>query len=317
MKFKKKILLVIVSSIIFYSLFLIFSDFNKLSEQILDFKIEYLPIILPLVSVGWLALYLRWVLLLKNYGYQFPHKKNFQIFLSGFPLSITPGKVGELLKCELLKENFEIPRKITAPIILVERLYNAVGIIIISIFGIWFFDFSGIVILITTCILISIFLVLRSKKFFLSVIKKTSKIKFLSRFSESFIDSYDVINKSIKPKIFITSSLLSASYWILESLAVYFILLSFGINLLEITDVILTYTTSIILGVASFVPGGIGVSESTLIGLLTINGLVFSTAVSLTIFIRIFTLWYAVLVGLIALKFTGIFSSTNSTEKNS
>ncbi len=314
MNFKKKILLVIVSSIIFYSLFLIFSDFNKLSEHILDFKIEYLPIILPLVSVGWLALYFRWVLLLKNCGYQFPHKKNFQIFLSGFPLSITPGKVGELLKCELLKENFQVPRKITAPVILVERLYNAVGIIIISIFGIWFFDFSGIVILITTCILISIFLVLRFKKIFLSIIEKVSKIKFLSRFSESFIDSYDVINKSIKPKIFVISSLLSALYWILESLAVYFILLSFGINLLEITDVILTYTTSIILGVASFVPGGIGVSESTLIGLLTVNGLVFSSAVSLTIFIRIFTLWYAVLVGLIALKFTGIFSST-TTEK--
>ena len=76
-------------------------------------------------------------------------------------------------------------------------------------------------------------------------------------------------------------------------------------------------TSSIILGVASFVPGGIGVSEGTLIGLLSIHGLTFSTAVSLTIFIRIFTLWYAVLVGLIALKFTGAFSINNSTEKSS
>jgi len=317
MRLNQKILIIIISSIIIYATFLILSDFSKLADKILDFKIEFLPIILPLVSVGWLALYFRWTLLLKNSGYVLPHKKNFQIFLSGFSLSITPGKVGELIKCQLLKENFDTPRKITAPIILVERLYNAVGIIIISIFGVLYLDFSGIVIMITTCILITIFLTLRSKQIFLKIINKTSKIKFLSKYSNSFSDSYDVINHSIKPKIFVTCSALSATYWILESIAVYFILQSFGIDLFEISDVILTYTTSIILGVASFIPGGIGVSESTLIGLLTINGLVFSSAVSLTIFIRIFTLWYSVLVGFIALKFTGAFSINNSIQKNS
>ena len=317
MKFNKQLLVIIVASIIVYSVFLILSDFNKLSEKILDFKIEFLPIILPLVSFGWLALYFRWTILLKNSGYQLPHKKNFQIFLSGFPLSITPGKVGELLNCQLLKENFGTPRKITAPIILVERLYNAVGIIIISIFGILYFDFSGIVILIATCILVGIFLTLRSKKLFSNIIEKTYKIKFLSKFSDSFTDSYDVINHSIKPKIFVISSVLSAIYWLLESIAVYFILQSFGIDLFEISDVILTYTTSIIIGVASFVPGGIGVAEGTLIGLLTVNDLAFSTAVSLTIFIRIFTLWYSVFVGFIALKFTGAFSLSNSMQKNS
>jgi len=317
MKLNQKILVVITSSIIIYATFLILSDFNKLSEKILDFKIEFLPIILSLVFIGWLALYYRWTILLKNSGYKLPHKKNFQIFLSGFPLSITPGKVGELLKCELLKENFGTPRKITAPIILVERFYNAVGIIMISSFGILYFDFSGIVIVIVTCILVGIFLTLRSKRLFLNIIEKTSKIKFLSRFSDSFTDSYDVINNSIKPKIFVISAVLSAIYWLLESIAVYFILQSFGIDLFELSDVILTYTTSIIVGIASFVPAGIGVAEGTLIGLLTANGLTFSTAVSLAIFIRIFTLWYAVLVGFIALKFTGVFSLSNSIQKNS
>ena len=66
MKFNKQLLVIIVASIIVYSVFLILSDFNKLSEKILDFKIEFLPIILPLVSFGWLALYFRWTILLKN-----------------------------------------------------------------------------------------------------------------------------------------------------------------------------------------------------------------------------------------------------------
>ena len=308
MKFNKKFLIILISSIIVYSLFLILSDFSKLSEVILDFEIMYLPLILILVPLGWLALYFRWTILVKNSGYILPHKKNFQIFLSGFPLSITPGKVGELLKCELLKENFNIPRKITAPIILVERLYNGVGIVIISSLGIWYFDFSGTVILIASCALIGIFIALRSKSLFSSLINKTSKIKYLSKFSDSFSDSYEVINHSIKPKIFIISSLLSAIYWILESVAVYFVFKSFGIDFLELYNVVLAYTSSIILGVASFAPGGIGVAEGTLISLLSIQGLSLSTAITLTLFIRIFTLWYAVFVGFIALKFAGAFS---------
>ena len=312
MKLNKKFFIFLISIIAIYATFLILSDFSKLSEKIIDFKIEYLPVILILAPLGWLALYYRWVLLLRNLNYNLPHKKNFQIFLSGFALSVTPGKVGELLKSQLLKDSFGIPRKITAPVILVERLYNAVGIVTVSSFGIWFFDFSGIVILITTCILVVIFVSLRIKKLFLILIQKISKIKFLSKFSDSFSDSYDVVNTSIKPKIFIISSLLSVVYWILESIAVYFILRSFGIDFLELYNVIPAYATSIILGVVSFMPAGLGVVEGTLVGLLSIQGLAISAAITLTIFIRIFTIWYSVIVGFVALKLVDAFSINNS-----
>ena len=148
----------------------------------------------------------------------------------------------------------------------------------------------------------------KQKKLFLRIIKISSHIKFLSKFSDSLTDSYDVVNNSIKPKIFVISSILSASYWILESIAVYFIFQSFGIDFIELIQVIPTYATSIILGVASFVPGGIGVFEGTLTGLLNLQGLTLSTAVTLTIFIRIFTIWYSVIVGFFALKLAGAFS---------
>ena len=102
MKLNQKFFIIILASIIFYALFLIFTDLSQLSKKILDFKIEYIPLILSLVSSGWLALYFRWTFLLKNSGYVVQHKKNFQIFLTGFPLSISPGKIGELLKSQLL-----------------------------------------------------------------------------------------------------------------------------------------------------------------------------------------------------------------------
>ena len=91
----------------------------------------------------------------------------------------------------------------------------------------------------------------------------------------------------------------------MESLGVYFILLSFDINLLNYVHVIATYTSSLILGAASFIPGGLGVVEGSLVGLLNFQGVDISDAFVLVVLIRLFTLWYSVIIGFIALKLSG------------
>ncbi|MBL77295.1 MAG: hypothetical protein CL763_10300 [Chloroflexi bacterium] len=307
MKFDNRFFIIIIVAIITYATFLIFSDFTKITDSVENFQIEYLPIILILLPTGWLFLYLRWQFLLKNIGATFSHKMNFQIFLSGFALGVTPGKVGELLKSQLLKNNFNIPRKTTAPIILIERFYNAVGLLIISCFGILVFDFSALVLFITGILLSFIFFILRSKLLFSKFIKQISRVKFLSKYSVSLEDSYDIIEKSTKFKVFFVSSMLSGIYWIIESIAVYFILLALGINIIDFLTIIPIYATSMILGVASFIPGGLIVTEGTLAGLLNLHGLELTLALSVVIIIRIFTLWYPVIVGFFALKFSGAF----------
>ena len=100
----------------------------------------------------------------------------------------------------------------------------------------------------------------------------------------------------------------------MESVIAYFVLLSFGINHLELLGIITTYTSSIILGVASFLPLGIGVVEGSLAGFFTLQGVDVSIALTLVIFIRIFTRWIPVSVGFIALKFTSAFSSSQDSS---
>ncbi len=61
-------------------------------------------------------------------------------------------------------------------------------------------------------------------------------------------------------------------------------------------------------------PGGFGVAEGSLVGLFSLQGIGVSTALILVILIRIFTLWYGVAVGFIALKTSGVLSlKTSST----
>ena len=314
MKLDNRIYIVIIATIVLYFIFLVISDLGEVYAQLNKMDTSYLPIILLLIPLCWIVLFTRWNLLLKNSNVYVPVKDNLKIYLSGFALSITPGKVGELIKSQLLKNKFGIPREKTAPIVLVEQLYNIIGIIGVSILGLWYFEFGAHIILIAASLLVIILILISSKRLFEKFLTLLSRIKFLSQYTSTFSNSYDVLRKSTRGWIVVYASALSIAFWLIESVIAYFVLLSFGVNHIEFLSVITTYTSSIILGVASFLPLGIGVVEGSLAGFFTLQGVDVSIALTLVIFIRIFTRWIAVSVGFVSLKLSGGFSLNTQSK---
>ncbi len=304
-KFVNKILIVTVIAIGFYVSFLLISDFNILYNKITNFKIIYLPLILSLVSASWLALFFRWTILLKKVNVSIPLKTNFLIYLSSFSLSATPGQLGELIKSQLLKNKFNIPVAKTAPLVIIERLYDLTGAVFVSILGLWFLGIGIYIIIIASTCLTVIFLLLRSRTAFNKILNLVKNIRFLSKVTESLSESYDTIHLSLNRKILFLSIISSIVYWFVIGIAAYFVLKAVGIDTVSYVNVISIYSSSLILGAASFIPGGIGVTEGSIAGLLTLNGVDISIAFVLGILIRIFTLWYGVLVGFVALKISG------------
>ena len=99
------------------------------------------------------------------------------------------------------------------------------------------------------------------------------------------------------------------------SSSVYLILLAFDIDSINFLQSIATYPASVLIGVASFIPGGVGVTEGSLAGLFVLQGVDLSLALIVSIFIRIFTLWFSVSIGFIGLKLSGGLS-LNKDFKN-
>ena len=314
MKIGNKILIVVIAVIGLYAAFLIASDINTISSKILDFKIEIIPIILLLVTSGWLTLFFRWHLLLRNAKIFIPVKDSFLIFTSGFALTIIPGKVGEFIKSQLLKTKFGIARSKTVPIVILEQVYQATGIVILSFFGIWYFELGVYVLAFFTAGLIFAFILISSRKTFNKIVLLLEKRRFTSKFVEPLSSSYDAIKNGMRGPITLYASGLSVLFWLIESISIYFILLAFGINVIEFLTVIPTYTTSIMLGILSFLPMGIGVVEGTLTSFFTIHGIDLSIAITMVIVIRLFTRWYSVSFGFIALKLSG--GLRNDQESN-
>ena len=308
MKLDNRLILVLVAAVGIYAIFLFISDYNIISEKISSFKINYLPLILLFVSASWIPLIIKWHLLLKNCEIHVPLKKNILVFLSGAAFEITPGQIGVLIKSQILKTSFNIPRTRTVPVIFIEKVYDLVGAILASIIGIIILGIEPYLIIIAILVLTIIFFFMyyrpASKLFF----ERITKTKFFSKYVENVSEFDKIIQKSMNVQVSIVCILLAVTYWFIISAAVHYTLIAFDINILDYLKVIAIYVTSVLLGAISFIPGGIGITEGTLAGLLTLEGIDVSTALILSVMIRVLILWYSVSIGFIALKFTGALS---------
>ena len=308
MKLDNRLILVLVAAVGIYAIFLFTSDFNIITEKISNFKINYLPLILFLVTASWCPVFIKWHFLLKNCEIDIPLTRSITVFLSGLAFDITPGKLGALMKSQILKTSFNIPRTKTAPIVLVEKVYDLIGAILASIIGIIILGMDVYLIIIAILVLAMVFFFLYYRPASELFFKRVTKTKFFSKYVENISEFDKTVQKSTNVKVATICILLAVTYWFIVSSAVYYTLIGFDIDTLDYLKVLSIYATSILLGAISFIPGGVGITEGALAGLFTLEGIDVSTALILSVIIRIFVLWYSVSIGFISLKFTGWFS---------
>ena len=179
---------------------------------------------------------------------------------------------------------------------------------------IWYFELGVYGLGFFAATLVFIFVLLSSRKAFNKIVSLLEKRRFTSKFAEPLSSSYDTIKNGIKGPITLYACGLSMLFWLLEAISVYFLFLGFGVEVIGFLTIISTYTTSIMLGILSFLPIGVGVGEGTLTSFFTIHGIDVSLALTIVIVIRLFTRWYGVSFGFIALKLSGGLS--NNQESN-
>lgn len=288
--------------IIVYALFVIFSDVSLLIEKFQDFDSKYLFIILPLVLLSYFIRGIRWNMLLKSLDINITIKQSLGIYFAGLAFGITPAKIGEVVKSYMLKKNHSQSISKTAPIVFIERYYDLVGIILISLIGIWFVNLEKITIILLFIGAVIILVISQRRNLVESILKKISTIPILKKYLVNILLTFDSIHALLRPRIYTKGIAYSIFAWGIESLAVYMIFQGFKIEL-DFPIVVLIFTISTIIGGLSMLPGGIGVTEGGMLGLLLLYNIDYTTAFGLVLMVRVFTLWFSVIIGLIFLKF--------------
>jgi len=298
----KKTLFIIIGVVGLYATFLIFSDVSLLLEKFKDFDSTNLLFIVPLVIFSYFIRGLRWNMLLRSLQIDIGVKESLKVFFAGMAFGITPAKIGEVIKSHLLKKDHSQPISKTAPVIFIERYYDLVGIIVILSAGMWFIDLQKILIVTLFGVAISLMILSQQRDLFESILKKMVRIPILKKYATNILLSYDTVSSLLKPKIYAKAIAYSIAAWGVESLAVFFIFEGFQVDLgFPVTALI--FTSSTLLGGVSLVPGGVGITEGGMLGLLLFYKIDYTTSFSLVLLVRLLTLWMSIVIGFIVLKF--------------
>jgi uncharacterized protein (TIRG00374 family) len=217
-KYKRKILISCAAGALVFLAFSIYADFDKLLVAFAEFNWWWYPVILALSFVNYIFRFFKWEYYRKLLKIEIKTSISFLIFLSAFVMSVTPGKMGEVLKSYLLKEENGTPVSKSAPIILAERLTDFISIVMLCIVGAYVFDYGQTFIIIIGIIFIAFALMLSSKKLSLGFIGFLEKISFLSKHIHKFHTAYDSIYKLVKIKPLIIAVIISIAAWFFECL---------------------------------------------------------------------------------------------------
>ena len=301
----KKIFIWIALAAIIYLLFLIWADYRIIIKAFKEINLFYIPLILGLVLVNYLLRFLKWDYYLKTLKIKVKKSDSFFIFFSGLSMSITPGKMGELLKCYLLKKTTKTPMSYSSSVIIAERITDFISLIIICIAGAYYAQYGREAVLACGALFIIFVLLLSSKKTSLKIISLLENIKFLEKYIKKIHIAYESTYELIKIKPLLITVIISLIGWCSECLGFYMIFSSFAVPIeIPILLASFIYAFSTLFGALLLVPGGLGITEGSMTGLLVLLGKI-SLNYSFTIMFigRAATLWFAVFIGSLALLY--------------
>ncbi|MDB4945266.1 MAG: hypothetical protein JWP97_4800 [Labilithrix sp.] len=299
----RKILYAMLLGVCVYFGFAIYSGLGKIRESLATFHFEMFAAACGLAFGNYVIRFLKWEFYLARLDIRHvPKLDSFLTFLSGFVLTVTPGKVGEVFKSLVLFETYEVPMTRTAPIVVAERATDVIGIVALIVFGSLGFAGGLVWAGVGAALVLTLVIVVGSRTASMAIIGIVAKLPGkLGRIAPKLEAAYESLAILLRFRNLIVPSLLSAAAWTLECLALWVILVGFG----QSTSIPLAtffYATSTLVGAIVPVPGGLGVTESALMGQMTELGHVEkSVATAAMILVRFATLWFAVVVGFLAL----------------
>jgi uncharacterized protein (TIRG00374 family) len=300
-RLKRNLILAIALGVAVYLVLAVVSGFGSLTAALDDFNLALVPAILGLVLLSYVGRFFRWLYYLKILKVSVPLLTNAAIFAAGLSMTISPGKLGEVLKSVFVRQASGAPVARTAPAVVAERATDGTGMVAWGFLGAFALGLApGTMVAFLAVAALGI-TVLRSKRLSLLAERVLLKLPLLNRLAPHLGDFHASSNELLSSRPLAVGTLISFLSWGLECLAVYLCAVGLGADM-PFLLVVFVFAVSSLVGVLSMLPGGIGAVEAGLTGqFVAVAGLSTGVAVALTLVIRLATLWFATLVGIVGL----------------
>jgi uncharacterized protein (TIRG00374 family) len=268
-------------------------------------------LILGLTLGNYLLRYFKWEFYLRRVGVdQLTPGTSALIFISGFSMAMTPGKVGEFLKALLVRAKTGVPMTRTLPVVFAERITDGLSMVVLSTVGLLAFRVGWPLFLLMSFVLGAILVFIQQEALVEALLRRLGETRLLEGRIDQLRELYRSTRILLRPRPLTQMAALSSASWFLECLVLYVILRGLGFehswNLILAATFV--FATSAWLGGASLLPGGLGATEASATALLVVTvddpAMTGSVAAAATLILRFATLWFGVAVGLAALAVT-------------
>ncbi len=300
----RRLLIALFLGVVVYGGFVVYTGYEKISSSLTEFSWLSFAAALGLASFNYLLRFLKWEYYLARLQVQgVPKFESLLVFLSGFVLTVTPGKVGEVFKSAVLQNTHGVPVAVTAPIVVAERLTDVIGVVLLIALGSSGFP-DGLPWAAAGASLVVAFLIvlLWQTPILRGLSWMRGKSGIVGRLAPKLEQSWHSLRIVARPNALILPTLLSLIGWGAEGVALYLLIVGFGIEA-SLPLCVFFYATATLAGALVPVPGGLGVAEAMIQEqLVRVGHTPAGVATAAMLLIRLATLWWAVLVGFAALS---------------
>ena len=302
-RFIRRLATAMLLGVAVYLFFALYTGIHKIQASLQIFHWSAFGVALLLSTTNYGIRFLKWQYYLARLEVKgVPVLDSLLVFLSGFVLTVTPGKVGEIFKSAVLAKTHDVPLARTAPIVIAERLTDVIGVIALIVIGGAAFA-NGLIWAVFGTVAVSCGMVLIVwQKPGLSLAnyldRGPARLRPIAPKVREALSSLRVV---ASPSALLIPTLLSVVAWSSEGLALYIILRGFEA---EISPAIAMffYATATLAGALVPLPGGLGIVEGMIKGqLVQVAHVASGPATAAMMLVRFATLWWAVIVGFCAL----------------
>ena len=308
MKYRGLILFIFLGIAVFAGLAL-YGDLPELLDEISSFPVTYWLMALGLAMANYILRLVRWHYYLRLLKIDVGLGASTAIFLSGLSMTITPGRVGELAKSYFLKEKLDVPVARSSAVVVTERITDLIAVFLLSLWGLTMIPYGWSVAL-AALAPFGLFLIF--------VVSPWGSARLLRlpmprSWKPFFTTSRDAFRLFFTFKPLAVALALGLLAWFAEGCALWIVLR--GLELPgSLGHAVSIYAAATLLGAIIPLPGGLVGTEGGLVALLSQLDLTRPQASTATIIIRVCTLWFAVVIGLLALAYVQHYMPRRPTK---
>jgi uncharacterized protein (TIRG00374 family) len=283
--------------------FTIWADVGRVGEALASFRWAYALLACLLAAANYGVRFLRWQYYLRRVGVTtVKTADSLQVFLAGFALTVTPGKLGEAVKAVLLRGSHRISMAKTAPIVIAERVTDLVALLLLALVGVFSYDVDPRFLIAGAALVVAGLVVVSVDPVAKAAIRIAGKLPLIRRFAHRLDDAHAHTAILLAPLSLLAATALATISWFFECLAFYLVVNGFPGAHIGLQAATFFYAATTVAGALSFLPGGLGVTEAGMLALLVRwAGIDKGPAAAATFITRVSTLWFAVALGLPAL----------------